>query len=86
MLDAVLVRVGDWCGLWGERDWWRFGGRNDGGFVIRRKKGVITIVVISINEGKMTIVGPIGVAPTLKDGGTYLVVGLDVMLGVEGDS
>jgi hypothetical protein len=37
MLDAVLVRVRDWRGWWGERDWRRVGGRNDGEFVVRRE-------------------------------------------------
>ena len=32
----------------------------------------------------MPIVGPTGVVPTLKDGGTCLIVGLDIVLG-EGD-
>jgi hypothetical protein len=33
----------------------------------------------------MPVVGSTGVAPTFKDGGTSLVIGLDVVLG-EGDS
>ncbi len=33
----------------------------------------------------MPIVGPTGVAPTLKDGGAWLIVGLGIMLS-EGDS
>jgi hypothetical protein len=41
--------------------------------------------VISIDEGKMPVIGPTGVAPTFEDGGACLVVGLDVVLG-EGDS
>jgi hypothetical protein len=41
--------------------------------------------VISIDEGKMPVVGPTGVMPTFKNGGASLVVGLDVVLG-EGDS
>jgi hypothetical protein len=41
--------------------------------------------VISINDGKMTIIGSSGVAPTLEDGGACLVISLDIMLG-EGDS
>jgi hypothetical protein len=47
------------------------------------KRDLITVVII-LNEGKMPVVGPIGVAPTLKDGGTCLIVGLDIVLG-EGD-
>ncbi len=42
-------------------------------------------VVISINEGKMPIVGPTRVLPTFEDGGACLILGLDVVLG-EGDS
>ncbi len=72
-----------WLG--GERGWRRVSGRNYGEFIIRRDKGVSIAVVISINEGKMPIVGPTGVAPTLKDGGACLVLGLDIMLG-EGDT
>ncbi len=41
--------------------------------------------MISIDEGKMPVIGPTGVAPTFEDGGACLVVGLDVVLG-EGDS
>ncbi len=41
--------------------------------------------MISIDEGKMPIAGPSGVAPTLKDGGACLLVCLDILLG-EGDS
>jgi hypothetical protein len=37
MLDEVPGGVKDWCGWWGERDWRRVGGRNDGEFVIRRE-------------------------------------------------
>ncbi len=88
MLDLVPVSVLDHCGRarWrGERDRRRVGGKNDGGVIVRWEQGIIIAVVISINEGKMLIVGPSGVAPALKDGGAYLVVGLDIVLG-EGDS
>ncbi len=37
MLEVVPVRVGDRRGWWGERDQRRVGGRNDGGFFIRRE-------------------------------------------------
>jgi hypothetical protein len=40
--------------------------------------------VVSVNEGKMPIVGPTGVLPTFKDGGASLILSLDVVLG-EGD-
>jgi hypothetical protein len=81
MLDAVPVRVGDRRGWWGERFWRRVGGRNDGEFVIRREEEVLIAVVIGVNDGKMPVVGSTGVAPTFEDGGTSLVVSLDVMLG-----
>jgi hypothetical protein len=48
-------------------------------------KGVVIAVVIRIDDGKMLVVGSNGVAPTFKDDGTSLVLGLDVMLG-EADS
>ncbi len=41
--------------------------------------------MVCIDEGKMSIVDPSGVAPALMNGGACLVVGLDIMLG-EGDS
>jgi hypothetical protein len=40
--------------------------------------------VISVNEGIMPIVGPTGVVSTLENGGSCLIVGLDIVLG-EGD-
>jgi hypothetical protein len=71
MLDAVPVRVGDQRGWWGTRDWRRVGGRNAGGFIIRRKQGVIIAVMISIDEGNMPSIGTSRVAPTLKHGGAW---------------
>jgi hypothetical protein len=60
------------------------GGRNHGSIVVRGEQGVIIAVVVFIDEGKLPIVGSSRVAPTLKDSGACLVVGLDVVLG-EGD-
>ncbi len=37
--------------------------------------------MIRVNDGEMPVVDSTGVAPTFKDGGTSLVLGLDVMLG-----
>ncbi len=49
------------------------------------EEGVLIAVVVRVDNGKMPVIGSIGVMPTFKDGGTNLVVGLDVMLG-EDDS
>jgi hypothetical protein len=40
--------------------------------------------VVSVDEGEMPIVGPTGVSPTFEDGGTCLILTLDIVLG-EGD-
>ncbi len=63
----------------------RVGGRNDGEFVIGREEGLLIAVVVGVDNGKMPVLGSTGVMPTLEDGGTSLVVGLDIMLG-EDDS
>ncbi len=49
------------------------------------EEGVLIAVVVRVNNGKMPVVGSTGVMPTFKDGGTSLVVCLDIMLG-EDDS
>jgi hypothetical protein len=59
--------------------------RNEGEFVIGREEGVLIAVVVGVNNGKMPVIGSTGVTPIFKDGGTSLVVGLDVLLG-EDDS
>ncbi len=41
--------------------------------------------MVGVNDGKMPVIGSTGVTPTFKDGGSSLVIGLDVMLG-EDDS
>ncbi len=94
MLDAVPVGVKDWCGWQGNRCWRRVGGRNDGEFVIGREEGVLIAVVVGVDNGEMPVVGSTRVMPTFEDGGTSLVVGLDIMIGkddsevdiAEGDS
>ncbi len=63
----------------------RVGGRNNGEFVFGREDGVLIAVVVGVNDGKMPVAGSTGVMSTFKDGGTTLVVGLDIMLG-EDDS
>ena len=80
MLDTFPVRVTDWFGLWEEWDWMRVGVGNyhTNQFVIRREKGIFIAVVIIVNEVKMPIVGPTGVSPTFEDGGTCLILSLDV--------
>jgi hypothetical protein len=50
-----------------------------------RSLSVLIAVVVGVNDGKMPVVGSTGVTPTFEDGGTSLVVGLDIMLG-EDDS
>ncbi len=60
-------------------------GRSDGEFVIGREERVLIAVVVGVNDRKMPAVGSTGVMSTFKDGGTSLVVGLDIMLG-EDDS
>ncbi len=49
------------------------------------KRGIFIAAVIRVNEGQMPIIGPTRVTSTLEDGGTCLIVGLDIVLG-EGDS
>jgi hypothetical protein len=60
---------------------WRVGGRNDGKFVIGREVGVFVAVVVRVDDGKTPVIGYTEVTPTFEDGGTSLVVGLDIMLG-----
>ncbi len=81
--DAVPVDVGDWYCWRGERFWRRVGERNAGDFVIGREKGVLIIVVVGVDDGKMPVVGSTGFMPTFKDGGPGLVDCLDVILGEE---
>ncbi len=63
----------------------RVGRRNNGEFIFGREEGVLISVLVRVNDRKMPVVGSTGVTPTFEDGGTSLVVGLDIMLG-EGDS
>jgi hypothetical protein len=58
----------------------RVGGRHDGEFVIGREEGVLTAVVIGVDNGKMPVLGSTRVMPTFEDGGASLVVCLDIML------
>ncbi len=60
-------------------------GRNDGEFVIRREEGVLIVVVIGADNGKIPVIDSTKVTPIFKDDGASLVVGLDIMLG-EDDS
>jgi hypothetical protein len=83
--DAVPVGVRDWCNWWGIGFWRKVGGRNDGEFVIGREEGVLIVVVVGVNDGKVPVVGSTGVTPTFEDGGPSMVDCLDVMLG-EDDS
>jgi hypothetical protein len=51
--EGVGLNVANHCGRaswWGERDWRRIGGRNDGGVLVTGEQGVIITVVICIKQ------------------------------------